>query len=136
LWLGARPVALLDPLRFGPLDDARNRFLFSGVVAGIGKYGNSIGVPTVGDEVKFAPCHGPNPTVNVMCVGLAPADRLLGRRKAGAGNILLLIGAATGRGGIVRVSVLASRTLEDDGHDARPSVQIAGPFTDKRLIDR
>src|SRR5205823_1596777 len=135
LSMGARPVALLDPLRFGPLDDARNRFLFSGVVAGIGQYGNSIGVPTVGGEVKFAPCHGPNPTVNVMCVGLAKAERLLGRRKGGAGNILLLIGAATGRDGIGGVSVLASRTLEDDAHEARPSVQIADPFTEKLLID-
>ena len=135
LSMGARPVALLDPLRFGPLDDARNRFLFSGVVAGIGQYGNSIGVPTVGGEVKFSPCHGPNPTVNVMCVGLAPAERLLGRRKGGAGNVLLLIGAATGRDGIGGVSVLASRTLEDDAHEARPSVQIADPFTEKLLID-
>jgi phosphoribosylformylglycinamidine synthase subunit PurL len=135
LSMGARPVALLDPLRFGPLEDARNRFLFSGVVAGIGQYGNSIGVPTVGGEVKFAPCHGSNPTVNVMCVGLASAERLLGRRKGGAGNVLLLIGAGTGRDGIGGVSVLASRTLEDDAHEARPSVQIADPFTEKLLID-
>src|SRR2546425_4278313 len=71
LAMGARPVALLDPLRFGPLDDPRNRYLFSGVVAGIGRYGNCVGVPTVGGEVKVAPCHGPNPTGNVMCIGLA-----------------------------------------------------------------
>ena len=135
LSMGARPVALLDPLRFGPLDDARNRFLFSGVVAGIGQYGNSIGVPTVGGEVKFAPCHGPNPTVNVMCVGLVPAERLLGRRKGGAGSALLLIGAATGRDGIGGVSVLASRTLEDDAHESRPSVQIGDPFLEKLLIE-
>src|SRR5437867_12261889 len=133
--MGARPVALLDPLRFGPLDVDRNRYLFSGVVAGIGQYGNSIGVPTVGGEVKFAPCHGPNPTVNVMCVGLAPAERLIGRRKGGAGNTLLLIGAATGRDGIGGVSVLASRTLEDDAEDSRPSVQIGDPFTEKLLIE-
>ena len=76
--MGARPVALLDPLRFGPLDDPRNRYLFSGVVAGIGQYGNCIGVPTVGGEVKFADRYGPNPSVNVMCIGFAPADRLLG----------------------------------------------------------
>src|SRR2546426_1571426 len=135
LSMGARPVALLDPLRFGPLDDARNRFLFSGVVAGIGQYGNSIGVPTVGGEVRFAPCHGPNPTVNVMCVGLAQAGRLLGKKKGGAGNVLLLIGAATGRDGIGGVSVLASRTLEDDAHESRPSVQIGDPFAEKLLIE-
>src|SRR2546423_8673435 len=76
LSMGARPVALLDPLRFGPLDEARNRYLFGGVVAGIGQYGNSIGVPTVGGEVRFAACHSANPTVNVMCVGFMPSDRL------------------------------------------------------------
>jgi phosphoribosylformylglycinamidine synthase subunit PurL len=135
LSMGARPVALLDPLRFGPLDDARNRYLFAGVVAGIGQYGNSIGVPTVGGEVKFAPCYGPNPTVNVMCVGLAPADALLGSRRTGPGMALVLIGASTGRDGIGGVSVLASRTLEADGHRSRPSVQIGDPFSEKLLIE-
>jgi phosphoribosylformylglycinamidine synthase II len=135
LSLGARPVALLDPLRFGPLQDARNRYLFAGVVAGIGQYGNSIGVPTVGGEVKFAPCHSANPTINVMCVGLAAADELIHSRKGGAGNVLVLIGAGTGRDGIGGVSVLASRTLEDDTHHARPSVQIGDPFLEKLLID-
>src|SRR5207244_11077161 len=84
---------------------------------------------------QLALCRGANPTVNVMCVGLARGERLLGRRKGGAGNILLLIGAATGRDGIGGGSVLASRTLEDDAHEARPSVQIADPFTEKLLID-
>src|SRR6266542_876912 len=77
LSMGARPVALLDPLRFGPLDDAHNRYLFSGVVAGLWQYGNSIGVPTVGGELKFAPCHASNPSVNVMCLGFARTDRLM-----------------------------------------------------------
>jgi phosphoribosylformylglycinamidine synthase subunit PurL len=135
LSLGARPVALLDPLRFGPLDEARNRYLFSGVVAGIGQYGNSIGVPTVGGEVKFAPCHGANPTINVMCVGLAPADALIHSRKGGAGNVLVLIGASTGRDGIGGVSVLASRTLDEDAHQSRPSVQVGDPFAEKLLIE-
>jgi phosphoribosylformylglycinamidine synthase subunit PurL len=135
LAMGARPAALLDPLRFGPLDDARNRYLLSGVVAGIGQYGNSIGVPTVGGELKFAPCHGPNPTVNVMCVGFAPADRLLRGRPGDAGDVMLLIGASTGRDGIGGVSVLASRTLEDDAHASRPSVQIGDPFAEKLLIE-
>jgi len=135
LSMGARPVALLDPLRFGPLDDPHNRYLFSGVVAGIGQYGNSIGVPTVGGELKFAPSHTSNPTVNVMCVGFAPTDRLLSGSKASAGSILLLIGAGTGRDGIGGVSVLASRTLEEDAHASRPSVQIGDPFSEKLAIE-
>jgi phosphoribosylformylglycinamidine synthase subunit PurL len=135
LSMGARPVALLDPLRFGPLDDARNRFLFGGVVAGIGGYGNCIGVPTVGGEVRFAECHSANPTVNVMCVGFVPADELTQSRAGGPGSVLLLIGAATGRDGIGGVSVLASRTIEDDAHESRPSVQIGDPFLEKLLIE-
>jgi phosphoribosylformylglycinamidine synthase II len=135
LSMGARPVALLDPLRFGPLDDPRNRWLLSGVVAGIGQYGNSIGVATVGGEVKFAPAHGPNPTVNVMCVGFAPAERLVRARAEGVGNVLVLVGATTGRDGIGGVSVLASRTLDAGSDDARPSVQIGDPFVEKLLIE-
>jgi phosphoribosylformylglycinamidine synthase II len=135
LAMGARPAALLDPLRFGPLDDPRNRYLFSGVVAGIGQYGNSIGVPTVGGEIKFARCHSPNPTVNVMCIGFVSADRVLAAGKGGAGNLLVLIGASTGRDGIGGVSVLASRTLADDANESRPSVQIGDPFTEKLLIE-
>ncbi|HYT78231.1 MAG TPA: phosphoribosylformylglycinamidine synthase subunit PurL [Actinomycetota bacterium] len=135
LSLGARPVALLDPLRFGPLGDARNRYLFAGVVAGVGQYGNSVGVPTVGGEVKFAPCHSRNPTVNVMCVGLAGTDELIHSRTGGAGNVLVLIGASTGRDGIGGVSVLASRTLDEDAHQARPSVQVGDPFTENLLVE-
>jgi phosphoribosylformylglycinamidine synthase len=135
LSMGARPVAILDPLRFGPLDHDRNRWLLSGVVAGIGQYGNSIGIPTVGGEVKFAECHGPNPTVNVMCVGLAAADRLLHARAEGPGNVLVLIGSRTGRDGIGGVSVLASRTLEEGSQSSRPSVQIGDPFSEKLLIE-
>ena len=135
LSMGARPMALLDPLRFGPLDDPRNRLLFSGVVAGIGGYGNCIGVPTVGGEVKFASAHAANPTINVMCIGFAPVDRVVAARKGGVGNALLLIGASTGRDGIGGVSVLASRTLEEDAHESRPSVQIGDPFAEKLLIE-
>jgi phosphoribosylformylglycinamidine synthase II len=135
LSMGARPMALLDPLRFGPLDEPRNRYLFSGVVAGIGGYGNCIGVPTVGGEVKFAPAHSANPTVNVMCLGFVQADRLIASRRGGAGNVLLLIGASTGRDGIGGVSVLASRTLGEDAHQSRPSVQIGDPFAEKLLIE-
>jgi phosphoribosylformylglycinamidine synthase II len=135
LSMGARPVALLDPLRFGPLEDPRNRWLLSGVVAGIGQYGNSIGVPTVGGEVKFALPHGPNPTINVLCLGLAPADRLVRARAEGEGNHLVLIGAPTGRDGIGGVSVLASRSLREGSDESRPSVQIGDPFSEKLLIE-
>jgi phosphoribosylformylglycinamidine synthase II len=135
LSMGARPIALLDPLRFGPLEDERNRWLLAGVVAGIGGYGNCIGVPTVGGEVKFAAPHGPNPTVNAMCVGFAPADRLIRARAEGPGNVLVLIGSRTGRDGIGGVSVLASRTLDQGSAAQRPSVQIADPFGEKLLIE-
>jgi phosphoribosylformylglycinamidine synthase subunit PurL len=133
--MGARPIALLDPLRFGPLTDERNRWLLEGVVAGIGGYGNCIGVPTVGGEVQFADAHSSNPSVNVMCVGLAPADRLVtSAREVHAGALMVLIGAATGRDGIGGVSVLASRTL-DDTAESRPSVQIGDPFAEKLVIE-
>jgi phosphoribosylformylglycinamidine synthase len=134
--MGARPVALLDPLRFGPLSDERNRWLLGGVVAGIGGYGNCIGVPTVGGEIGFAEPHSANPTVNVMCVGLAPAERLItAGREVHAGSLLVLFGAATGRDGIGGVSVLASRTLEEGADERRPSVQIGDPFAEKLLIE-
>ncbi|HYG70750.1 MAG TPA: phosphoribosylformylglycinamidine synthase subunit PurL [Actinomycetota bacterium] len=134
--MGARPIALLDPLRFGPLTEERNRWLFEGVVAGIGGYGNCVGVPTVGGEVHFADAHSLNPTINVMCVGVAPADRLVtSAREVHAGSKLVLFGAATGRDGIGGVSVLASRTLEDDAAASRPSVQIGDPFAGKLLVE-
>jgi phosphoribosylformylglycinamidine synthase len=134
--MGARPIALLDPLRFGPLDDERNRWLFEGVVAGIGGYGNCIGVPTVGGEVHFADAHSANPTVNVMCVGITRADRLVtAAREVHEGSLLVLFGAATGRDGIGGVSVLASRTLEESSEESRPSVQIGDPFAGKLLIE-
>src|SRR5919204_2998014 len=131
--MGARPVALLDPLIFGPLENERNRWLLGGVVAGIGGYGNCIGVPTVGGEVRFAAAHAANPTVNVMCVGLARTDRLLtaaGHRPS-PGSLMVLYGASTGRDGIGGVSVLASATLEEGSEDSRPSVQIGDPFAEK-----
>jgi phosphoribosylformylglycinamidine synthase len=134
--MGARPVALLDPLMFGPLTDRRNRWLLEGVVAGIGGYGNCIGVPTVGGEIRFAEPHSANPTVDVMCVGLAEADALVTASSLTphVGSHLVLYGATTGRDGIGGVSVLASATL-DEGEDARPSVQIGDPFAEKLLIE-
>jgi len=134
--MGARPVALLDPLMFGPLTEPRNRWLLEGVVAGIGGYGNCIGVPTVGGEIRFAEPHSANPTVDVMCVGLAEADALVTGTSLTphVGSLMVLYGATTGRDGIGGVSVLASATL-DEGDDARPSVQIGDPFAEKLLIE-
>jgi phosphoribosylformylglycinamidine synthase len=135
--MGARPVALLDPLMFGPLEDERNRWLLEGVVAGIGGYGNCIGVPTVGGEVRFAEPHSANPTVNVMCVGIARADRLMTATShvPSPGSLMVLYGATTGRDGIGGVSVLASTTIEEGSEDSRPSVQIGDPFAEKLLIE-
>ena len=135
--MGARPVALLDPLMFGPLEDERNRWLLGGVVAGIGGYGNCIGVPTVGGEVRFAAPHSANPTVNVMCVGVAKVDRLVtaGSHRPQPGSLMVLYGATTGRDGIGGVSVLASATLDEGSEASRPAVQIADPFAEKLLIE-
>jgi phosphoribosylformylglycinamidine synthase len=135
--MGARPVALLDPLMFGPLTQERNRWLMAGVVAGIGGYGNCIGVPTVGGEVRFADPHSANPTVDVMCVGIAPADRLVtaASHSPQAGSLMVLYGASTGRDGIGGVSVLASATLDGSTEASRPSVQIGDPFAEKLLIE-
>ena len=135
--MGARPVALLDPLMFGPLTDERNRWLFEGVIAGIGGYGNCIGVPTVGGEIRFAERHSANPTVNVLCLGFATHDELVtaGSLTPQAGSFMVLYGATTGRDGIGGVSVLASATLEEGREASRPSVQIGDPFAEKLLIE-
>jgi len=132
--LGARPVAVLDSLRFGDLDTPRTRFLLERVVAGIGAYGNSIGVPTVGGEVVFEPPYEQNCLVNAMCVGLAPAERLIRSAAAGPGNVIVLLGARTGRDGIGGASVLASAELEE-GDAKRPTVQIGDPFEESKLIE-
>jgi phosphoribosylformylglycinamidine synthase len=133
----ATPVALLDPLMFGPLTEERNRWLFEGVVAGIGGYGNCIGVPTVGGEIRFAAPHSSNPCVNVMCVGVARAEDLVTATSLTphVGSLMVLYGAATGRDGIGGVSVLASATLEEGAEASRPSVQIGDPFAEKLLIE-
>jgi len=132
--MGAQPVAILDALRFGPLDDARNRYLFNGIVAGIGGYGNSLGVPTVGGEIAVHPSYSGNPLVNAMCVGLAPHGTLM-RGTAGApGNVLLLVGAATGRDGI-HGATFASGDLDAAAMSRRPAVQVGNPFLEKLLMD-
>ncbi|MBM4059296.1 MAG: phosphoribosylformylglycinamidine synthase subunit PurL, partial [Planctomycetes bacterium] len=133
--MGARPVALLDPLRFGSLDDPRTRFLFEGVVSGISGYGNAVGVPTVGGEVVFDDCYRENPLVNVMCIGLLPRERLVLARAEGVGNVAVLLGSATGRDGIGGASVLASAGFEEGSEAKRPSVQVGDPFEEKRLIE-
>jgi phosphoribosylformylglycinamidine synthase II len=132
--LGARPIAVLDSLRFGELASERSRYLFEHVVAGIGHYGNSIGVPTVGGEIYFEEPYEQNCLVNAMCVGLARADRMIRAAASGAGNAIVLMGASTGRDGIGGASVLASAELEE-GAEMRPSVQIGDPFEEKKLME-
>jgi phosphoribosylformylglycinamidine synthase len=135
--MGARPIALMDPLRFGPLDDPRSRWIAEGVVAGISGYGNAVGVPTVGGEVVFDATYQDNPLVNVFCLGVLPVERLVLGRATGEGNLAVLLGSATGRDGIGGVSVLASAGFADADADAakRPSVQVGDPFEEKRLIE-
>ena len=132
--LGARPIAMLDSLRFGELDSDRSRFLFEHVVAGIGHYGNSIGVPTVGGEVYFEAPYEQNCLVNAMCVGLAKTDAMVRAAAAGVGNAVVLMGASTGRDGIGGASVLASAELEE-GDEKRPTVQIGDPFEEKKVME-
>jgi phosphoribosylformylglycinamidine synthase II len=143
--MGARPLAIMDPLFFGPPDDARQRWLLEGVVSGISGYGNSVGVPTVGGELTFDPCYAQNPLVNVLCMGALPTDRLVLGIASGPGNLAVLLGSSTGRDGIGGVSVLASAGFAgDEGPDGkktgvddtkRPSVQVGDPFEEKRLIE-
>jgi phosphoribosylformylglycinamidine synthase len=133
--MGARPIALMDPLRFGPLDDARTRYLFEGVVSGISGYGNAVGVPTVGGEVVFDECYTGNPLVNVLCLGVLPRERLVLARAEGVGNLAVLLGSATGRDGIGGASVLASAGFASGSEAKRPSVQVGDPFEEKKLIE-
>ena len=128
--MGARPIALLDGLRFG--DDG---WAFRRAVAGIGHYGNCVGVPTVGGEAVFDEAYAGNCLVNAMCVGLLPAERVTRAQARGAGNPIVLYGATTGRDGIGGASVLASQELDEGSGEKRPSVQIGDPFTGKKLIE-
>ena len=134
--VGARPIGVLDSLRFGePAWSERSRYLLEHAVAGIGHYGNSIGVPTVGGEVYFESSYEQNCLVNAMCLGLAPRERLIRAAAAGPGNVLMLLGALTGRDGIGGASVLASAELGEGDEAKRPSVQIGDPFTEKKLLE-
>ena len=132
--MGARPIALLNSLRFGPLKEPRNRYLFNGVVGGIAAYGNCLGIPDVGGEIYFSPFYSDNPLVNAMCVGIVKSDRLVTARAAGSGNLLMLVGADTGRDGIHGASGLASRTFEEQ-RELRSAVQVGNPFLEKLLIE-
>jgi phosphoribosylformylglycinamidine synthase II len=134
--VGARPIAVLDSLRFGEVADSpRSRYLLEHAVGGIGHYGNSIGVPTVGGEIYFEGPYENNCLVNAMCLGLAPHDRLIRSAAAGPGNVLLLLGALTGRDGIGGASVLASAEFGEGDEDKRPTVQIGDPFAEKKLLE-
>ena len=134
--IGARPIAVLDSLRFGePAESERSRYLLSQAVAGIGHYGNSIGVPTIGGEIYFESSYEQNCLVNAMCLGLAPRERLIRAAAAGPGNVVVLLGALTGRDGIGGASVLASAELGEGDEAKRPSVQIGDPFSEKKLLE-
>jgi phosphoribosylformylglycinamidine synthase subunit PurL len=134
--IGARPIAILDSLRFGEIgESARSRYLLEHAVAGIGHYGNSIGVATVGGELYFEGPYEQNCLVNAMCVGLIETDKLIRSAAAGVGNVVVLFGARTGRDGIGGASVLASAELGDADADKRPTVQIGDPFEEKKLLE-
>ena len=134
--IGARPIAVLDSLRFGDIEASeRSRYLLEHAVAGIGHYGNSIGVPTVGGEVYFEAAYEKNCLVNAMALGLGPREQLMRSAAAGVGNVVLIYGASTGRDGIGGASVLASAELGDADDDKRPTVQVGDPFEEKKLME-
>jgi phosphoribosylformylglycinamidine synthase subunit PurL len=134
--LGARPIAVLDSLRFGEPDASeRSRYLLDHAVAGIGHYGNSIGVPTIGGEVYFEAPYEQNCLINAMALGLAETRRMIRSAAAGVGNVVVLYGASTGRDGIGGASVLASAELDEADGDKRPSVQVGDPFAEKKLME-
>ena len=135
LTMGARPVLVMDPLRFGDADHPDTARVLPGIVAGIGGYGNCLGLPNVGGEVVFDPTYQGNPLVNALCLGVLDKDRIQLSAARGVGNVVVLLGAKTGRDGIGGVSVLASATFDADGPARRPSVQVGDPFTEKLLIE-
>ncbi len=133
--MGARPLASLDSLRFGPLEDPRHRYLLHGVVEGIGGYGNAVGVATVGGETGFHPCYAGNILVNAFNLGLVEVDRVFRARAAGIGNPVIYVGSKTGRDGIHGASLLASAEFDEESESMRPTVQVGDPFTEKCLIE-
>jgi phosphoribosylformylglycinamidine synthase II len=135
LAMGARPIAVMDPLRFGAADHPDTKRVLPGVVGGIGGYGNCLGLPNIGGEIFFDPSYQGNPLVNALCLGVLPSDRLQNKAAVGPGNIVVLMGAKTGRDGIGGVSVLASATFDEGLEQRRPSVQVGDPFIEKLLIE-
>src|SRR5271163_3860168 len=132
--MGARPIALLNALRFGAPEHPRTRHLVAGVVAGIGGYGNCMGVPTVGGEVNFHPSYNGNILVNAMTVGIARADRIFYAKASGPGNPVIYVGAKTGRDGI-HGATMASAEFTEEAEAKRPTVQVGDPFTEKLLLE-
>jgi phosphoribosylformylglycinamidine synthase len=135
LTMGARPVLVMDPLRFGDADHPDTARVLPGIVAGIGGYGNCLGLPNIGGEVVFDPSYQGNPLVNALCLGVMPKDRIQLSAARGVGNVVVLLGAKTGRDGIGGVSVLASATFDEGGPAKRPAVQVGDPFMEKLLIE-
>ena len=135
LTMGARPIAIMDPLRFGPADALDTRRVLPGIVAGIGGYGNCLGLPNIGGEIVFDETYVGNPLVNALCVGVMRHDQIKLAKASGAGNLVVLFGAKTGGDGIGGVSVLASETFGSTGPAKRPSVQVGDPFIEKVLIE-
>lgn len=133
--MGARPLALLDSLRFGDPEDPRTRYLLNGVVNGISSYGNCTGVPTVGGEIYFDPCYNGNILVNVFCMGLVSPDKIFLGRAKGVGNTVIYFGSKTGRDGIHGASLLASSEFDETSEEKRPTVQVGDPFAEKLLIE-
>ncbi|MGI9584268.1 MAG: phosphoribosylformylglycinamidine synthase subunit PurL [Acidimicrobiia bacterium] len=133
--MGARPIAVWDPIRFGSPDDPQNRYLLEGVVSGIAGYGNAVGVPTLGGEIEFADCFAQNPLVNVMALGILKREQLVLSAASGEGNIAVLLGNATGRDGIGGASILASASFEEGDEGERPNVQIGEPLKKKKPIE-
>lgn len=132
--MGARPIAALNSLRFGSLDDPRTKYLFQGVVKGIGDYGNSFGVPTVAGEVYFDECYQGNPLVNAMAVGIVKVDQVVSAIAQGEGNPVMIVGSSTGRDGI-HGATFASEEITEESEAKRPSVQVGDPFTEKLLLE-
>src|SRR5437660_6168344 len=132
--MGARPIAMMNALRFGAPENGKTRHLLAGVVAGIGGYGNCMGVPTVGGEVNFHASYNGNILVNAMCVGLARVDRIFKSAAKGAGNPVVYIGSKTGRDGI-HGATMASAEFSEDSEEKRPTVQVGDPFTEKLLLE-
>lgn len=133
--MGARPIAALNSLRFGELDNPRTQFLLSGVVHGISHYGNCFGVPTVGGEIYFDSCYHDNPLVNAMAVGIVAVDKTASAASSGVGNPVMILGSSTGRDGIHGASLLASREFDEKTEDMRPTVQVGDPFAEKLLLE-